>query len=254
MSSSYPYENSRVNELIEKWRSGLATFQEGRELSAALDFRVKYILGKIKVPASYDETDFISVGLTAALECAERWEPDQGDFMTFSFARIRGAMYDYLRKQDSVSRPSRAIIGEVHTATRKIEQVMGRDARVSDISDTTGISVDDIRKAMRAQLSRETVSLFITVSEDDDNTDLIEIIEDEETSNEMDMLSADLEFALNTLSDRSRMILFDFYMRDMSQRDIAARHGLTEARISQIRQSSLAKMRKYLTDIMPKDS
>src|SRR5580700_2233844 len=49
--------------------------------------------------------DLIGYGMTGLMEAAERFNPSLGaNFSTFSFYRIRGAMYDGLRVMGSLSR------------------------------------------------------------------------------------------------------------------------------------------------------
>ena len=49
--------------------------------------------------------DLISYGMTGLIEAAERFDPSLGaNFSTFSYYRIRGAIYDGLRVMGSLSR------------------------------------------------------------------------------------------------------------------------------------------------------
>jgi RNA polymerase sigma factor for flagellar operon FliA len=49
--------------------------------------------------------DLISYGMTGLIEAAERFDPSVGaNFSTFSYYRIRGAIYDGLRVMGSLSR------------------------------------------------------------------------------------------------------------------------------------------------------
>tara|TARA_R110000868_G_scaffold176609_1_gene414468 strand:- start:6549 stop:7319 length:771 start_codon:yes stop_codon:yes gene_type:complete len=250
-----PYSKDRINICIEKWRSGEATFLEERELSRAIDFRVRYILNKVRVPDGYELDDLVSVGTIAAFECAERWVPEQGDFMSFSFARIRGAIHDYLRKMDSVSRPLRVMIGKVNEASRRVSQKLGREPTVNDICKELDVPREDVLAAIMASRTRESISIHNPVEHNSlGDAEVIDfLIDKDDQFNSLD-LSSDLQTGLNRLPERSRMILFDFYMRDMSQRDIANRHGLTEARISQIRQTSLESLKGFLGELMDTDS
>lgn len=241
-------EGNRVNDLVTCWKNGTATYPERLELSNILTATARHIQATIRLPENYhtDDADLVSIGIVAALEAMQRWSEVRGDFLTFSYARVRGAMYDHLRSIDPLPRAVRSNLGEINSAMARLQQSYGATITTTDIQDETGLSRGEIERALTMQRLRYHESLFSSVNTTSDDTDIVmEFLPQEDERPERRMMSVDVNSLLLKLSRRDESIMRDYYLRDLSQAECAKKYRLTEARISQIRHRALERMREH---------
>ncbi|HEC1786949.1 TPA: sigma-70 family RNA polymerase sigma factor, partial [Campylobacter lari] len=75
----------------------------------AMAFRLKE-----RLPASIDVNDLISIGVEEMIKLSRRYDKEQNDnFWGFARKRVNGAMLDYLRSLDVMSRSNRKIIKDI---------------------------------------------------------------------------------------------------------------------------------------------
>ncbi|HEY1099205.1 MAG TPA: sigma-70 family RNA polymerase sigma factor, partial [Myxococcota bacterium] len=121
---------------------------------------VRSIAAKIKkgLAKTIEFDDLIAYGMTGLLEAAERYDPKVGaNFMTFSYYRIRGAIYDGLRGMGWVSRSEYQKIRFEERATQYLENMAAREVVGGD----TSKSVEDNIEALANQVS-QLVTIYVT--------------------------------------------------------------------------------------------
>ena len=75
----------------------------------AMSFRLKE-----RLPSSIDYMDLCAIGTEELVKLARRYDELQNDsFWGYAKTRVYGAMLDYLRSLDTVSRSSRRLIKEI---------------------------------------------------------------------------------------------------------------------------------------------
>lgn len=60
-----------------------------------------------RLPRTVEFDDLVHAGVIGLLQALERYEPSQGSFEGYAVIRVRGAMADWLRKEDLVGRTGR---------------------------------------------------------------------------------------------------------------------------------------------------
>ena len=93
---------------------------------------VKFVAGRVGagLPSSVDPGDLVSSGVFGLIDAIDRFDPDRGvKFETFAVPRIRGAVYDGLRKLDWVPRSVRSRARSVERAFSDLEHRLGRGRR-----------------------------------------------------------------------------------------------------------------------------
>src|SRR5262249_27693281 len=81
---------------------------------------VRNVVGRLAMtlPPHVDGEDLFSAGLSGLLSAVRKYDPTAGtSFETYARLRIRGAVFDELRRMDWVPR-------SVHTKARKVQRVM----------------------------------------------------------------------------------------------------------------------------------
>lgn len=84
-----------------------------------------------------DHEDVVSAGMVGLIQCADKFDPDKNaSFVTFAWRRIRGAMFDEIKKPDVTFvdiddlplADSRDFLNEliIHNASQQIQKAMAR--------------------------------------------------------------------------------------------------------------------------------
>jgi RNA polymerase sigma factor for flagellar operon FliA len=165
-----------------------------------------------QVPPCVTLDDLIGAGTIGLIQAADRFQPSRGlQFATYAKHRIRGAMLDFLREEDPLSRTERrrtrtanAAYERALPATISLEQLPAHEPR-SEYSPARCLST---RFADRVDLDR----------------------------------------ARECLSDRQNRVISLLFDLDWQNRDVARKLGVNESRVSQIRQAALSKLRARLQD------
>ena len=163
------------------------------------------------VPACVTLDDLIGAGTIGLIQAVDRFEASRGlQFATYAKHRIRGAMLDFLREEDPLSRTERR---RTRTTSRGAEGVL-----------PTTISLEQLP----AQEQREyaLARCFSTRFAD----------------------RVDLDRARQCLSERENRVISLLFNLDWQNRDVASELGVNESRVSQIKQSALSKLRVRLQD------
>src|SRR5947199_9634006 len=149
---------------------------------------VKYIVyRKVReIPARCEVEDFISCGLEALIRSIDRYDPEKGATLEqFAWTRIHGAVLDELRRNDWAPRSLRRWDRDINKAREQFVGLYGRPPTKEELSDSVGISVDDLN-TRQAELARSDVGSLNTVvlSDDDTTIERIDTLPSRDTESE----------------------------------------------------------------------
>ena len=172
----------------------------------ALAFRLKE-----RLPSSIDVNDLISIG-------------------------VYGAMLDYLRSLDVMSRNNRKIIKDIDTLIDEYYQKYEEEPDDKYLAQRLNLEVEKVKEVRQAH----AVSYVLPVDEQvtcytEDNT--LEKIEKQAL---LDKVSEVLE----TLKEREQLIIQLYYYEELNLKEISEMLGISESRISQIHKKLLRKLRE----------
>ncbi len=241
----------------ELWRR----YHQGQDLNTENALVEKYlplvaaVVGRVamNLPEWVDQNDLYSAGLIGLLQALRNYDPGCGaTFETYARMRVRGAMFDELRRMDWVPR-------SVHDKARKIQNVM------SELEQRLGAAPteEQMAKALKMPLSEYNNLLnevrpaafvcldSVSASENEDGGDLYEVIMDPGVEGPMEKVSQHelkrlVYDRLKDLPDMQRKVMALYYGEDLHLREIAEVFGLTESRISQIHTQAIISIRAYL--------
>lgn len=172
---------------------------------------VRSIAGRLrsKVPPCVTIDDLVGAGTIGLIQAVDRFEASRGlEFGTYAKHRIRGAMLDFLREEDPLSRAERR--------------------RVRTEVTETALPVTVSLEQFPAQGPCGYVRAGCTSSRVADRVDL--------------------ERARGCLSARENRVISLLFDLDWLSRDVASELGVNESRVSQIKKSALSKLRVRLQD------
>ena len=110
---------------------------------------VRHILGRLsaRLPHGMDLDNLEAAGVLGLVEAANRFEPDRGiRFKTFAYTRIRGAIYDELRRNSPFPQELLEKIARI----RKLLQALPPPVSVETLSLQSGLTEDDVTECQAA--------------------------------------------------------------------------------------------------------
>jgi RNA polymerase sigma factor for flagellar operon FliA len=194
---------------------------------------VRTVVGRLAMtlPAHAATEDLYSAGLVGLLHAVRRYNHKAGVlFETYARVRIRGAVFDELRKLDWVPRSVHDKARKVAEVMRKLEQKKGKAPTNAEMAKELDITEDEYEEGEATQ--HEAVA-DATVPDPGHNTERRE-------------LSRIIAKRLEVLPDMQRKVLALYYFEDLRLREIAEVFGVTESRISQIHAAAILSIKGFL--------
>lgn len=258
VEDGFAAETRRATKPVNIWkryaRSGPGSDCEEEIVKQHLPL-VKAVVGRLvmNLPSHAATEELYSAGLVGLLNAIRRFNPKAGvAFETYARVRIRGAVFDELRKLDWVPRSVHEKSRLVHDTMRVLEQKKGRAPTDLEMADALKMSLSDYEELAESIKPATFVCLdSMRSAEQEGEATQHEAIADPQQPDPGDR-AAERELAavvlrrLNHLPDVQRKVLALYYFEGLRLREIAEAFNVTESRISQIHSQALLSIRNYL--------
>ena len=209
--------------------------------SLAIDYMpaVKAMAARLKerLPSNVDFNDLVSIGFEELVKLAKRYDSSINDnFWGYAQKRIYGAMLDFLRSLDTVSRGDRKLIKDIDKIIERYMANHGYEPSDEEIAAVLDIDVDKVRKARHANdiysvmPIEDQLNYYEDVSKKVEEEELIEVIKE----------------ILKEFGEKEQLIIQLYYFEELSLKEISDILGVTESRVSQIHKKIIKKIRERL--------
>ena len=197
----------------------------------AMSFRLKE-----RLPSSIDYMDLCAIGTEELVKLARRYDEAQNDsFWGYAKTRVYGAMLDYLRSLDLVSRSSRRLIKEIDRAIENFLAENDTEPTNIELSVILNIEVEKIHDARIASDIYTVLPLDDQLGNELDGT--LDRMEHEE-------LVDAIKDVLMGFEEREQMIIQLYYFEELTLKEISEIVNITESRISQIHKSVIRRIKE----------
>ena len=197
--------------------------------------------------------DIINEGLIALLDAVEKFDLEKKvKFETFASIKVRGAMIDYIRKQDCFPRRLKKIAKNITEADGFLSNQLGRTPTDQEIADYLKVSLTDYEK-MQAETCALNMLSFEEMVYERGMEDLPincsnePIVGPEQAVAEKEMQDI-LAQNIELLNEKEKTVISLYYKEQLKIKEISSVMGIGDSRVSQIHSSALRKLKKYLTD------
>ncbi|NLA86131.1 MAG: sigma-70 family RNA polymerase sigma factor [Clostridiales bacterium] len=191
-----------------------------------------------------DPDDLYQLGCLGFLKAVSGYDPAYGtQFSTYAVPKIAGEIRRFLRDDGSikVSRTIKERAHAIRSAKSTLEQRLGREPTLSELSSETGVSIEEIAVAETAtgvpeSLQRET---------GDDGFTLENVLGD--WSQEENLIErVALREAIATLPEKEQMVILLRYYRGMTQEAAARVLKVSQVQVSRLERRAVEQLRVQL--------
>ncbi len=217
---------------------------------------VKYIAYSMRnMYLKYAEIDdIVNEGIIALIFAVEHFDESKNvKFETYASIKIRGAIIDFIRKQDFIPRRIRKFAKDMEQAYFNLHNELNREPTSAEMATYLNIDEEKFIKFMGETANINTLSFEEILHEDS-----IQTINSNSFSDgfdaEQNILSVEkkevLVKAINSLKEKERLVITLYYYEKMKFQDIALVLDLTESRISQIHSKAILKLKNSILNYM----
>ncbi|HQS66904.1 MAG TPA: RNA polymerase sigma factor FliA [Sulfuricurvum sp.] len=200
----------------------------------AMSFRLKE-----RLPSSIDYMDLCAIGTEELVKLARRYDEAQNDsFWGYAKTRVYGAMLDYLRSLDLVSRSSRRLIKEIDRAIERHLCENDTEPTNQELAIILNMEVEKVHDARIASDIYTVLPLDDQLGNEFDGGTL-ERMEHEEL---VDVIRE----VLTKFDEREQMIIQLYYFEELTLKEISEIVNITESRISQIHKSVIRRIKEVV--------
>lgn len=192
-----------------------------------------------------ESDDLYQLGCIGFIKAVKGFDFAYGtQFSTYAVPKIAGEIRRFLR-DDGAVKVGRTIKEKGQTlwsARERLRQQLGREAHLSELSEATGISVEEIASIDLATIAPESLqqetaeglTLESTLGTDGEEDKLVERLA--------------LRQAIDTLPEKERMTILLRFFKCLTQQQTARILGVSQVQVSRLERRSLAKLRLYLEE------
>ena len=244
------------DELTKLWEEYLAD-KNNKQLRDTLIvqyiYLVRYVVGRVRVtlPSTVSVEDIAGYGIEGLINSIERYTIQKNTrFETYALIRIRGAIIDKIRSEDFLPRSIRKKIKEIKNAQEQLKQELGRAATTKEVAEFLGMEPEKINQILAEDAT--ITSIYDKKGSSEDSVEIIDTIEDTNNKNPQDNIEEknvkrELEFALQKLPERERVIMVLYYQENMTLKEIGETINVSESRVCQLHAQAIMKLKNILS-------
>jgi RNA polymerase sigma factor for flagellar operon FliA len=211
---------------------------------------VKYAAMSLRnVYAKYgDHDDIVNEGVIALINAVETFDIERGvKFETYANLKIKGAVIDYVRKQDWIPRQVRRFGKDLDETYNALYNELGRAPTNNEIAEKMGLTREKFAKNMADAASTVTLS-FEELLYEDNFSDRGLLGNDADKGIYERELRKTITEAIDALNPKEKQVISLHYYEKLKFVEIAKVIGVTESRVCQIHSKSMLHLKRRLQE------
>jgi RNA polymerase sigma factor for flagellar operon FliA len=199
-----------------------------------------------RVGAFQSLEELCSCGQFGLIDAVEKFDASEGfQFATYASMRIQGAIFDELRRNDTLPKRARARVSEFHKVRESLTAELRHSPTLNDVAkrmDTTLTEVVEL-----ADMSATSSSLTSLTDSTCSGRYLTCPRPEPSESAELAATRSALTSALQRITERQRQVLVLHYLEGFQKSEVADALGIDRSRVTQLLQQGLHNLRVELT-------
>ena len=195
--------------------------------------------------------DIVSEGLIALMDAVQKFDLSKNvKFETYASIRIRGAMIDFIRKQDCFPRRLKKMARDISEADEELYRRLGREPTDRELAENHGMDHQGNDQAL-AEPSSLNILAFEEIVYEKGMEDLKlrgadgSIAGPEQAMAEKELRDV-LAAEIGRLDEKEKTVISLYYKEQLKIKDISGILGISDSRVSQIHSSALRKLKRSL--------
>lgn len=195
-----------------------------------------------RLPSHVRFEDLVGAGLVGLMQATQRFDEARmtKSFEAFAEFRIKGAIYDELRRRDLMSRDARIDAKKLEKTIAELGQQLGRPATDEEVAKATGRTLEELHTAYGKLAPVQVVSTDDTMAWDVENGPSPFDAADKKEQREALMRN------IKKLPERHQQVLQLYYVEELTLKQIGEVIEVTESRACQLIGEITVKLRALM--------
>ncbi len=232
---------TRLEELILDSQAG---DQNAKELLLKENTGLIWSVTRRFIGRGVETDDLYQLGCLGFLKAVDGFSMEYGtQFSTYAVPKIAGEIRRFMR-DDGAIKVSRSIKEQavlINNKRMKLNYLLGREPTIQEISDQTGLSIEEIAVIDSAMASVESIQQ----QNGEDGFTLESVLSDGQTE-EMLIEKISLRHAINQLPDRESKVINFRYFHGLTQEQIAKILSVSQVQVSRIEKKAILRLRELI--------
>lgn len=229
---------SRLEELIRLAQDGDKDASETlvKENSGLIWSVARRFLGR-----GAEGDDLYQLGCLGFLKAVDGFDLEYGtQFSTYAVPKISGEIRRFLRDDGAVkvSRTIKEQAATIKIARSNLTNLLGREPTISELSEKTGFSAEEIALAETATAATESIQR----ETGEDGFSLEDVLTDTQTEESL-VEKISLKQAISNLPEREKMVIQLRYFHGLTQERVAKVLEVSQVQVSRIEKKALSNLR-----------
>lgn len=232
---------SRTEELIQEAKSGN---KQAAEILIEENTGLIWSVARRFIGRGTDTEDLYQLGCVGFLKAVEGFNLEFGtQFSTYAVPKISGEIRRFLRDDGAikVSRSVKEQAQQIRSARLFLEQKLGREPYISELSEETGFSPEEIAFAETATGPAESLQR----EAGEDGFTLEHVLSDAGGEEKM-LEKVSLKLAVEKLPEKEKTTIFLRYYHGMTQENAAKILGVSQVQVSRLEKKAVEHLREIL--------
>lgn len=243
-NASHRYlDDAEVKRLIALSQSGDTV---ARDTLVNCNIRLVWSVVQRFMNRGYDAEDLFQIGCIGLLKSVDKFDLTYDvKFSTYAVPMIIGEIQRFLRDDGTlkVSRSLKETANKVRKMKDELSKTLNKSPTIGEVAEALEMSPEDVVFALEA--NKPPTSIHETVYENDgDPITLMDQISDHNQDRWFDNLV--LDEAIESLSERERLIVYLRYYRDQTQSEVASRLGISQVQVSRLEKKILKSIKDQI--------
>ncbi len=196
------------------------------------------------LPSFVDVEDLVGFGQIGLIEASRRFDAGRGVlFKTFAYYRIRGAIFDGIRKMTWFNARDHAKDRKTVTYEAASNEIL-EDSAESERSRPGLISVEEQIEQTKDLIENIATAKLLSMDSDEAPIEIADETQDPHDITEVNQIAGLMRAVVHKLDDKERSVIEDYYFHNKTLEEAGAKVGLSKSWTSRLHARALKKLLK----------